>query len=35
VPEHDHFLTKVLLKGIKHVSIAVGTRKNDYSKFHI
>src|SRR5690348_8693699 len=34
VPEHDHFLSQVLLQTVKHITITIRTGENDYSKFH-
>jgi hypothetical protein len=34
MPEHDHFLIEVGLQGILHITIAIGTGKNDNSEFH-
>src|SRR6185437_5110905 len=34
VPKHDHFLSKIVLQRILHVTVTVGTRENHYSEFH-
>src|SRR5438270_6470088 len=35
VPEHDAFLVQVVHECIMNISIAIGTRKNNNTKFHV
>lgn len=35
MPKHDYFLAQILLEGILHISVTVGTGKSDYTKLHV
>ena len=34
VPKHDYFLTKILLEGILHISVAIRAGEYNNAKFH-
>jgi hypothetical protein len=34
VPEHDHFLVKIVLQGVLHIAVTIGAWKNYDAEFH-